>query len=57
MELWCRTAHRRFWRLKEQFVDAVGAIEYWSCEICGRQWSISVPAPRRASRKSHSAPR
>lgn len=43
MRVWCRTAHRRFWRVEERFVDPLGMIEYWVCSLCHRRWTITLP--------------
>ena len=43
MEIFCRTFHRRFWRLEEHFVDNLGVIEYWACEMCHRRWTVTLP--------------
>jgi hypothetical protein len=43
MRVWCQTAHRRFWRVEERFVDALGMIEYWVCAMCHRRWTIALP--------------
>ena len=43
MQALCRVAHRRFWKVEERFVDALGMIEYWVCTLCLRRWSIPLP--------------
>ena len=46
MRIVCRTTHRRFWRVEERFVDTLGMIEYWTCDLCHRQWSVALPPVR-----------
>ncbi len=43
MTWWCHLAHRRFWKLEEQFVDRFGFIEYWVCTRCHRRWTVTLP--------------
>ena len=43
MDVWCRLAHRRFWTLEERYVDAFGFIEYWTCTLCRRRWTLTLP--------------
>ena len=54
MTVWCRTTHRRFWKVEERFVDTLGIIEYWACTLCHRRWTLSLP-PAKLPDHSHTA--